>query len=256
MLNTEFTVGKSRLATVSALCLLLAMPLAGGDEKTPAGTGEAQLSEQEANAAIDSLKELADGVERWVRHYPSSHLEFDFVLEQCDYETEKIFEWVKGQTRWVPYTGALRGAYGVLMDRRGNSLDRSLLLASLLLEAGFDARLAHSELNRDRSATLLALQTGKSGVHAPGAADSPGQRERAANQAKVADQTRELAKLAGFASASSATDHTEQHLADIADHWWVQVSDGFGWRDLDPMTADGTALASGEQPLTLTPARH
>jgi hypothetical protein len=41
----------------------------------------------------------------------------------------------------------LRGAAGVLMDRMGNSLDRSLLLGDLLRSAGYDVRLAHTSLS-------------------------------------------------------------------------------------------------------------
>ena len=42
------------------------------------------------------------------------------------------FRSVRSHTVWVPYRGLLRGATGVLMDRRGDSLDRAELLAMRL----------------------------------------------------------------------------------------------------------------------------
>ena len=47
-------------------------------------------------------------------------------------DPQKMLDWVRDNTRLVPYEGSLRGALGVLMDRNGNSLDRSILLARLL----------------------------------------------------------------------------------------------------------------------------
>ncbi len=37
-------------------------------------------------------------------------------------DPEKLFEFVRDRTYWVPYQGALRGARGVLSDRLGSSL--------------------------------------------------------------------------------------------------------------------------------------
>ena len=62
----------------------------------------------------------------------------------------KLFEWVRGSPYWVPYRGSLRGPTGVLMDRLGSSLDRSLLLAELLRTAGHQARLVRAELSERR----------------------------------------------------------------------------------------------------------
>ena len=62
-------------------------------------------------------------------------------------EPEVLFHFVRDETRWLPYAGVLRGADGVMLDRMGSSLDRALLLATLLEEAGHEARLASAALD-------------------------------------------------------------------------------------------------------------
>src|SRR5262249_23027762 len=66
-----------------------------------------------------------------------------------------LFRWVQRNTNWIPYRGLLRGATGVLMDREGNSLDRAVLLGTLLTRAGHTVRLAHGDLGRKEAVKLL-----------------------------------------------------------------------------------------------------
>src|ERR1041385_3599271 len=73
---------------------------------------------------------------------------------------EKAFAWVRDHTAFVPYRGALRGPVGVLMDRSGNSLDRSLLLARLLQIGGRRARLARGNLDEALAGAGLARGRG------------------------------------------------------------------------------------------------
>ena len=229
--------------------MLLAFP---GFAQTPQASDAAdppKMSDQEADVAIARLKEIANDADQFVRANPSSHLELQPVLEQCDYDLQKLFEWVRTETRWTPYRGALRGAAGVLMDRRGNSLDRSLLLANLLLQAGFEVRLARSELSATTAQALLDKYSGAAGKAAP--SGKPGNPDVLDKQQEVAAQARDLAALAGFTEKAAGGQQTEQFLADLADHWWVQVESGNAWQDLDPMAADGKTLASEGRPTIL-----
>jgi len=214
--------------------------------------GQARMSEQEANEAIDRLKEIATDAENWARAFPSSHLRLEPVLEQCDYDPVKIFQWIGTETVWVPYQGSLRGARGVLMDRRGNSLDRSHLLAQLLLEAGFEARLARSRLNPETARTLLEAQTAATGNMAASVPDKQVKKEVLDNQREVAAQAQDLAAIAGLDGNAQSGLQAEQFLADLTDHWWVQVKDGGDWQDLDPMAADGKMIAGVEKPSILS----
>jgi hypothetical protein len=47
-------------------------------------------------------------------------------------DPQKSLEFIRTEIGWLPYRGVLRGAWGALQSRSGNSLDRSLLLAELV----------------------------------------------------------------------------------------------------------------------------
>ncbi|HEY4179070.1 MAG TPA: hypothetical protein VGM90_19625 [Kofleriaceae bacterium] len=180
-----------------------------------------------------------------------------------------LFKWVRDNTALVPYRGSLRGAVGVMMDRVGNSLDRSLLLANLLEKAGLEVRLANAQLTPDLVAKLVAA-----GKTRPRPALSTAHLDDAALVATLtkivgADATavnatiakQQAAAVAVFARSKERTDTQAKALAALVpasgtpaatdgaytDHWWVQVHDGDAWTDLDPSlptAAPGEALAS------------
>ena len=78
------------------------------------------------------------------------------LLDSLDYDDQRIIEFVRDTIAFEPYRGVLRGAAGTLMSKAGNSLDQSLLLASLLQDAGYSARIAGGTLRDDQIAALLA----------------------------------------------------------------------------------------------------
>src|SRR4029079_4628387 len=78
------------------------------------------------------------------------------VVKRVGKDPAKLFAWVQGYSNWIPYRGVLRGPVGVLMDGRGNSLDRSLLLADLLKRAGQTVRLAHGQMTQQDATTRLS----------------------------------------------------------------------------------------------------
>lgn len=94
-----------------------------------------------------SFEEMAESANR-----PDDMQEklFDLV-----FDPEEIVRFVKDQVRFEPYSGTLKGPRGTLSARAGNALDQSLLLAKLLKDAGFDARIVRGQLNQN-SAQLLA----------------------------------------------------------------------------------------------------
>ena len=65
------------------------------------------------------------------------------VEAQLGRDPARTFAWVRDHTYWIPNHGILRGAVGVLMDRQGDSLDRALLLATMLKDEAQTVRLAH-----------------------------------------------------------------------------------------------------------------
>ncbi|RCV87622.1 hypothetical protein [Billgrantia montanilacus] len=182
-------------------------------------------------------------------------------------DVEELFDWVRDETRWLPYQGALRGARGVLMDGHGSHLDRALLLAELLESAGYRVRLARATLDDGSIEALLGdwqsdvghVSARPSLVAASSDYATAAQRlnadegavqrqvelsdERAERMAaRVSDRTLEQANylaghLAGQLDLASADEgNSDEWRRAVADHWWVQWESPGGWQDLDPVS--------------------
>lgn len=203
------------------------------------------------------------------------------VVDKVGKNPDALFEWLRDNTYWVPYRGALRGPVAVLMDRLGNSLDRSLLLGALLQAAGQEVRLAHAQMppgvatslrarlravppaprpeppNMEQAATAVDQFARANGLDAAGMrqnlnAVTPRWNAMAAEVARrVADQTGMIIQTLGPLPASEPADDT---LAALADHWWIQRREGDGWIDLDPLLPDaksGVSLVPAEETFDL-----
>jgi len=230
-------------------------------------------------AALDSsMRALEDGA----RNAPRDRWDPEYVVAQVGRDPSTLFHWVQENTRWVPYRGLLRGATGVLMDRQGNSLDRAVLLGTLLSRAGHTVRLAHGELGRERALELLPLlvtnrlapvvpdadsvagsntevRTVAATYHLDGAAiertldaqETAIKRLTTTLDDHVSDQTTRL--LAAVERPDPSVEWKQRFdsaLTALQDHWWVQRQDGAAWVDVDVLASpDSTG-----QPLV--PARE
>jgi hypothetical protein len=232
-----------------------------------------------ATAAVNGqrITQVIDMLDQTMR--AASHDAWDpaSVIAAVGKDRDALFKWVRDRTALVPYRGSLRGAVGVMMDRVGNSLDRALLLAELLKQAGIEVRLANAALEPDAAGKLATSWSVRSRPPLPtakieGAAamapllkvfnlderavtDRLGTLEAARRQlvaqirTRVHDQAAAIAKLvpAPGTAAVQATDP-----AALADHWWVQAHEGDAWTDLDPSQPDaepGHALTSATETL-------
>lgn len=77
---------------------------------------------------------------------PASIVELARSLNLGPDGPQLIFEHVYNNIEWEPGWGVQKGALGALLDGLGNSFDQSLLLASLLREAGFTANIVHGTI--------------------------------------------------------------------------------------------------------------
>lgn len=235
----------------------------------------------------NSLRALADGV----RDAPRDRWDPEFVVQQVGRRPDSLATWVRDNTAWVPYRGTLRGPVGVLMDRRGNGLDRALLLAELLARAGHTARLAHRELTAAQAEPMLgpALMAGTLAQlregHEPPADTSvrdiavsygldasaveatlQAQQGATANlvteleEQSVDQAARLLDAVAGPPPSEEWATRWDSALVAMRDHWWVQVQDGAAWQDLDPSPRDSTLLTLAPTetvaPDAVAPALH
>lgn len=77
-------------------------------------------------------------------------LAFELAFETPD----AIAGWVTSNIAYHPYHGLLRGPTGTLLALGGNSLDQAVLLAKLLFDAGFEAKVAYTDVPESRKSEL------------------------------------------------------------------------------------------------------
>ncbi|MEZ4459816.1 MAG: transglutaminase-like domain-containing protein [bacterium] len=129
-----------------------------------------------------------------------------------------VMEWVRDNIAYEPYSGELRGAKGVLMDRRGNSVDQASLLVALFRAKGLNARFARSKKTPDMVTQLLAQFAGNATLINPAAiTEKPG---------RVSDPT-----------------VNPRYASLIEDHVWAEVETKGVWVAADPVLAQKLAPA-------------
>ena len=205
--------------------------------------------------------------------------ELPAVLAAVGRDVHALQRWVAQRTRWVPYQGVLRGSLGVLMDRRGNHLDRSLLLAELLVGAGHEVRLQRGRIPEPAIAPLLqaALASASAPDELPAPAATlqqisersgvpaselerlrtsrPARGERLAEDIArlAAAQSPRLAAAVGIAGpgADAQREQAARHAAEtaaaaaMADFFWVQVQQDGDWIDCPLLPGDADFAGLG-----------
>jgi transglutaminase-like putative cysteine protease len=227
-LSASGRVGRASALAVAGTLLASSLAPTWGAEAIP---GPTAIDTDQMEAIVADIERAAALAATELEGFSSDRLQRELVLEQTGSDPMAIRDWVSQHTTWVPYEGVLRGADGVLMDRTGNSLDRALLLAALLDDAGHATRLTHASLSPDAAASVVA----SSGAAVDGDAATP--------------PLEAVPELAGYLEAiernseavlglvdSSVDSAAELDAADAAaaDHWWVQAEVDGTWQDLDP----------------------
>lgn len=194
------------------------------------------------------------------------------VVASVGKDPAQLLDWVRSNTRLVPYRGVLRDGRGVLLDGLGNSLDRALLLHQMLTAAGMESRLANSTLEASEAEKLMDLSRRNVeepplgpemealdelarayGLNPARAHDIlerlTAQRRKLSDDLgrRVEEQTVALERLLDVPSGGrdlvdpAATQAMERKAAveTLRDHWWVQVPTSSGWLDLDPTVDPG-----------------
>lgn len=239
---------------------------------TPFAQTAADAQDQQAAIFADRVQASLLALEDGDRDAPRDHWDPLYVVDEIGIEPEDLFSWVKARVAFVPYAGALRGAEGVLMDRVGNSLDQSLLLARLLAEAGHTARLAHAVLPDDVVDKLWAeLAAARAPATSEPAAEEVPETASLLEAADLygldpatvgavidvsnSDASRllvdlvpeversvaALAGLVGSAGETAAAEAVAAARAAFADHWWVEYEEDGNWVEMDLLAYDAGA---------------
>ena len=183
------TRGRLRSHVDRALRLLVCV---GMVQLGPIGTPPAQAqgtaaAYAEAHEALDAFM---DRVAELRRSLDRRWLDVDaLALELAFEDAEAIEGWVRRHVGFEPYHGVLRGATGTLASQAGNTLDQAVLLARLLGDAGYDARIARAALAPEEVAILV-----DAALAPKPARPFPGDRDR------IAGVLDELAQTAGGAA--------------------------------------------------------
>ncbi len=253
--------------------VILWAPEAVPQDPATAADGDAADLLKQAQATLRILNRVSESL-------PREPLEPSDLVERVGKEPEQLTTWVADSIGWLPYQGALRGPRGVLIERRANSLDRSLLLAEALQHAGHEVRLAHATLEADIATKLYAVVRPLRAVEDDHAQRDGSDATRMPDFERYADvfgadpdrlrkayealelesqkyleyvlpvtirQVADLKRILGEKNSpppEGAGDLAAAGIQALRDHWWVQIADADGsWTDLDALSLGaGVAL--------------
>lgn len=229
--------------------------------------------EQQYQSAREQVMDIERLAQATSARLPLASISPAALSEELGGQPQELFRWVRDETRWLPYAGALRGAHGVVGDRSGSSLDRSLLLAYLLENAGHKTRLVRAALPSDRLQSVMdfwSQQPNAKTIELPSPTASQLQELSALTgldqtqiRATIATETakisayranlhKEIKRQLNALQNLVELNGTALALPDIRHHWWVQWQGSEGWRDLDPILP---TQAFGERWLATNNAR-
>lgn len=228
------------------------------------------ISAADRQVALDELDRFVAKLGQLRAEIDRSLFDLDALLERSEFDEQKVIAFVRDDIRFEQYPGLLRGAEGTLISGAGNALDQALLLATLLKNAGLDARIVHGRISAEQARLLLAgigASTADSGhvatdrqawdarlaeLHDLSGAPPP-QRyaplEEAPFFAVAQRTTNELLQALQDANIDLAGDDTNSLLAEARDYYWVEARLGPGdaWQAHHP--ALGTAIESAPNPI-------
>ena len=240
-----------------------------------------ESSQKEIYEVIGWLGDIIDELDDGERNVPEDTFDCLAIIQDVGSDPIELFEWVRDNTLWIPYQGSLRGAIGVLMDRLGSSLDRALLLGSLLGSAGKEVRLAHAQLSHSQASDLwdkikknrdirVLSQTNQvefdvarietiakrleldskelqQGIEQLSRMNLKDEDEAKKRVEKQADSLMEILSQKMELDDESSM---QRSIEALGNHWWIQYETEEGWIDLDPALLDhipGEVLTEAEK---------
>lgn len=259
--STLAQLGRAALTQLLVLGLVLAGP-GTSIALAQAGTGEVEAAMQR----IALLRTEVDRADAALpdRAWTQEELAFELAFE----DPETIGAWVRDEIAFEAYRGVLRGADGALRAGAGNAWDQSLLLATLLFDAGYTARIARATLPDEAALQLVEsmrplepVGVEDVAVTEPFAEDEELRETLAEVERRTAELERELidrtvgtadwlaSRLADAGIATGGTDPSEV-VSDARDYAWVEVrlSEGEPWTALHPAAPERAAWLDGLEP--------
>jgi len=228
------------------LTLGLAFPLA----PTVSAQAASHVATGEARSRLAALASLLE---------PSQFDLDELALAMAFEDPEYITAWVADSLRYEVYRGLLRGPQGTLVAKAGNALDQAVLLARLLGDAGFDARVLLGQLSDEDALELVMsmftdarAEGGAEPAQEPGFEDlaaATGTDEQALSAAIAQVAGTELRDLPAFHDASAQAqalltglgqvperDATQDLIGEAKEYAWVEyrLGEGDSWTVAHP----------------------
>ena len=229
----------------------------------------AQAGSGEVDAARERIELLRAEVDRADAALPDrAWTREDLAFELAFEDPDAIGAWVRDEIGFQAYRGVLRGADGTLRAGAGNAWDQSLLLTSLLLDAGYAARIARATLPDEPALELVQSirplePSAVEDVPVPEAFAQDDElrdtltevdRRTAELERELVDETAAtadwlVARLAEAGIETGGTDPSEI-VSDARDYAWVQVrlSESEPWTPLHPAAPEDAAWLDGLEP--------
>jgi len=205
-------------------------------------------------------------LERLRKRLDRSAFDLEALLDKLEYEPDKIARYMHRNIAFEPYAGLLRGPRGTLMSGAGNALDQAVLLAKLINDSGWQARIARTQLT-DLQALKLLLEVRRPARSAPLMAQ-PGFRqafqrlladmglseEEIKQQIQALSQQPDFSQLPQFKKAEknralitaalenagvplASRNITPELLKRVKDYFWVEyrLDEGQDWKAAHPV---------------------
>lgn len=252
------SLGKSDMKTnrwrILSVALIISCVSCSGKDDQQEQVSASQIDASGADVQVDptDFAALIDRVVADTNNLPKAEFEPAALASLLGDDPRKHFEWVRDHTWWGPYRGLLRGSRGVMLDRVGSSLDRSVLLADLLRHTGRPVRLAHAELSASRAKELLdkvrplperRRTAGKLQAILPERGEIQTADGILLNQFELSQKASTRAStlirsqtdmlLAAVSSSVQRGFKEDTALHAIQDHWWVEFEQNGQWIPLD-----------------------
>src|SRR5438552_6549678 len=215
-------------------------------------------------AAETSIAQRAPGLHRQPlalpvpRTFALTHVEPAVYSKALGNDPQRIFEFVRDQIAYESYEGCLRGARGTLLAMAGNSVDRAVLLTSMLQAAGQQVRYACGKLSEADARELIKSISADRQSAKASEKTSPTKSEAIAFVPEAIE--RDFKMVRALVPNPSAPSDGPPALAALAKetttHYWVQWEQEGKWIDLDPSFADSTpgkALTASDKTLQTLP---
>ncbi len=117
-------------------------------------SGTAAPSAETANRVI-AVSEFYKSIDQLAAAIPPESISTGALAAALNRDPAKIIEFVKNNIRYEHYDGVLRGAFGTLIGRAGNSWDQCLLIQELLKQSNISSQLIVGRVTDDLDSRLI-----------------------------------------------------------------------------------------------------